>query len=214
MKKSVVLLASLAVLVTLSIAVPLGLVQAGGNSRSTDTYANAQFQAIDPATGDQLMVWVHASESKYQSPPGGGGGPSTWLNVQIDRYDPIGNPISNAWGGGTPSSFSVNKHLTAGEAAGSVVLTEYDWLTGNPIGTLDVDVDLDWDGTGALVRSHSNSHSHSISPKAINNSHHASTWRPASATGSVVMSGSLDLAAGGSLWAELGTHKSKYVFVD
>ena len=128
-------------------------------------------------------VFVFATESRFQNPPGPGGRSSSAF-VAIYQYDstiPLlyidcSVPLAD-------SDFQVNKMLDSATFTATLLgCFGHDYVYDSDF-YQDVNVDLVWTGIGPLSRG--NSHNHFQSPGYIVNEHFNGTSRPADVSGSV-----------------------------
>jgi hypothetical protein len=227
--------------IALPIVIPYVMTEAGTSTQSSNGInLNAAFVAVDAATGDNLYIYV--SGFMYQQtynapnpPPTGGGGSSrthtsqransdrtktggngpttysqTSFNMQISRYTSQGEFVSQSEAFGTPSTFQVATDLSAGKLAGTFELDTYD-TSGQEIAQTQVHVNVDFTATGALVTTKDSFRSHIKSPRQTYRSVSTNSHRTATASGVVMVDG-VNLAAGGSQYADISTFDSRSMF--
>jgi hypothetical protein len=228
--------AAVLVLAAAAVAVPILVIEAGSSTTTGDGRTlNASFEHRDAATGDNLTIWLYASEQtytqRYQDTGGGGGGSgraqgssraggssrphdggsqtytSRYLDVFIDRYDAGWNPVSYSYGGVSPASLVISGDLSSGSVTGVLTVETWD-PAGNYLGSETVDVDLDFTATGPLRTTRESYRSHVRSPRERSN-YMTTTSRRAADAGGAIMFGGDNVAAGGSWYAEIATFASR-----
>lgn len=222
------------VLAGLAVGLPIVLTEAGTSKSTSDTKnAYAQFSYVDSSTGHQFEVWVWATEGtfSYSSPGNNSGaksnrpygstrphGPDSfsdeYVNVQIDELDANFDVIASYSGFAQPDELVIEGDLSSGHLVADVDMYEQ---VGDPEGPyLEVfdstaTVELDWTATGALTTYRSNDRSQTRSPRSSYHSISVDTYRQATANGEILFH-SMNLAQGGSEFAELSTSDRRTLF--
>lgn len=225
MLKQLAAAAGVLVLTAAAVAIPMLIAEAGSSTTTSEGRTlNASFDYTDPATGDDLFIWINASEqtytTRYQDGGGGGsnrphggnsnrphGGSQTntyrYLDIGIDRYDESGNGVSYSYGSESPSSLVISGDLSSGSVTGTVVVETWD-DHGNYLGSEEVDIDLEFTATGPLQTRRESYRSHTRSPRERWGYMTTTSGRVAEAMGSIMASGD-NLATNGSWYAEIAT---------
>ena len=164
--------------------------------------ADAVFSSVDASGCIFTNVFVFASDDAIHNPPGAGNSSSVAI-LYISRYDSCsGTQLLGASGFATlaDADFQVQNKLDAATLTATVNV--FDFVSN---ASFNVAVNLTWTATGPTSRQ--NSHFHFQSPGCTVNGQSNSTFRPASASGSV-SDGATNFIAAPANGAELSSVKN------